>query len=136
MTIAKIRAALETHLGTITPVIPTAFENVKYDPVVGVPYQKSFLKSNTPDDGQISSQTYFERGFYQVTLFYPLGTGPALAEARAQLIKDAFKRGTSVFSGGVTVIIMNAPSVSGSMVDGDRFTLPITINFQSQITVT
>lgn len=135
MTIAKIRAALEMRLGTVTPVMATAFENKTYLPVAGVPYQRAYLLPNTPNDSQIGSQTHLERGIFQVTICYPMGSGSAACETRAQLVKDAFKRGTSMVEGGVTVIIMNAPSVSSAMIDGDRFCIPISMRYQCQVTV-
>ena len=136
MTIAKIRKALETQLAAITPAMATSFENVAFTPTPGVAYQRSNLLPNTPDDSQIGSKVFFERGIYQVTLCYPMGNGPAACEARAQLIKDAFKRGTSLVESGVTVIIMNAPSVSSAMIDGDRFCVPVSLRYQAQISVT
>lgn len=134
MTIAKIRAALEKQLATIAPAMMTAYENVAINPALGVPYQRSNLLPNTPDDGQIGSRTHHERGIYQVTLCYPMGNGPADCEARSQLVKNAFKRGTSLVESGVTVIIMNAPSVSSAMIDGDRFCIPVSVRYQAQIT--
>ena len=133
MTIAKIRAALEKQLATIAPVLATAYENMLLNPALGVPYQRSNLLPNKPADGQISGNLYFERGIYQVTLCYPMGVGPGQAEARAQLVKDAFKRGTSLVEGAVTVIMTNAPSVSGAMIDGDRFCIPVSIYYQAQV---
>jgi hypothetical protein len=133
MTIQIIRAALESKLASITPVIATAFENGTFKPVSGVPYQRSNLLPNTPEDSQIGSRSFFERGIYQVTLCYPLGAGTAACETRAQLVKDAFKRGTSIVQSGVTVITMNVPSVTSAMIDGDRYCLPISIRYQAQL---
>lgn len=136
MTVAKIRAALETRLTSITPAVPTAFENSTFTPTAGVIYQRAKLLPNTPADGQVSSSIYFERGIFQVTVCAPIGGGPGACEARAQIVKDAFKRGTSVAHGGVTVIITNAPTVSSAIIDGDRFCIPVSMSYQSQITVT
>lgn len=135
MTVALIRKALETRLAAITPAMPTAFENVAFTPSAGVTYQRSNLLPNTPDDAQIGSKVYFERGIYQVTVCTPMGSGPAVAEARAQLVKDAFKRASALVEGAVTVIIMNAPSVSSAMIDGDRYCIPISMRYQCQVVV-
>ena len=136
MTIALIRRALEKQLQTISPGINTAFENVAFTPASGVPYQRVNLLPNTPDDAQIGSRVYFERGIFQVTLCFPLGDGPGKCEARAQLVKDAFKRGTSAVEGVITVIVMNAPSVSSAMIDGDRYCIPVSMRYQAQVAVT
>lgn len=136
MTIAKIRSALETRLSATMPAASCSFENVDFTKTAGVTYQRSNLRPNIPDDAQIGSKVFFERGIYQVTVCAPAGTGPAACEARAQLVKDAFKRGTSLVESGVTVVIMNAPSVSSAMIDGDRFCIPVSMRYQSQVTVT
>ena len=133
MSIAKIRAALEKRLTSVTPAIITAYENVTISPALGVPYQRSNLLPNTPDDAFMGSQTYFERGIYQVTVCFPMGNGPGACEARVQLVKDAFKRGTSFVEQGLTVMVMNAPSVSSAMIDGDRFCIPISIRYKALI---
>ena len=136
MTIALIRRAIEKQLASITPALSTAFENVAFTPVAGTPYQRVNLLPNMPDDAQIGSRVYFERGIFQITLCFPVNTGPAACEARAQLVKDAFKRGTSMIEGAVTVIVINAPSVTTAMIDGDRFCIPISLRYQAQIVVT
>ena len=136
MTVAKIRAALEKQLLSITPSISTAFENTTFTPPANVIYQRAVLLPNTPEDSQISSGTYFERGIFQVSIYAPIGKGAGDSEARAQLIKNAFKRGTSLVQAGVTVIITNAPSVATGYPDGDRYITPISMRYQSQITVT
>lgn len=135
MTVALIRKALETRLAAVMPAASCAFENTTFTPAAGVTYQRSNLLPNTPDDAQIGSRVYFERGVYQVTVCAPMGSGPAACEARAQLVKDAFKRGTSLVEGAVTVIIMNAPSVSSAMIDGDRYCIPISMRYQCQVVV-
>lgn len=134
MSIAKIRAAFETRLATLSPALATAYENGSYAPVAGTPYQRINLLPNTPEDAVLGSLIYFEIGIFQVMLCYPMGNGPGTAEARAQLVKDLFKRGTSMVQGGVTVTVMRAPSVAGGFIDGDRYCVPISIRYQSQVT--
>lgn len=133
MSIAIVRRALEKHLATLSPNLQTSYENATFTPVAGTPYQRLNLLPNTPDNSIQGSATYFERGIFQVTMAYPLGTGPAASEAQAQLIRAHFKRGVSMVESGVTVIVMDTPRVSPSMVDGDRYSTPISITFQAQI---
>lgn len=133
MSVGLIRKALEKRLSTVTPAMSTAFENISFTPVTGVPWQRINLLPNTPQDGQIGSGLYFERGIFQVMLCYPMGLGPSAAESRAQLVKDTFKRGTSMIEGGVTVIVMNAPSVAGAMIEGDSYCIPVSIRYQAQV---
>lgn len=135
MTVALIRKALETRLAAVMPAASCAFENTTFTPAAGVTYQRSNLLPNTPDDAQIGSKVFFEIGIYQVTICAPAGSGPATAEARAQLVKDAFKRGSSPSESGVVVNITNAPSASPSFIDGDRYCIAVSIRYQAQISV-
>lgn len=134
MTVAIIRKALETQLVAIAPTIATAFENVGFTPSDGVPYQRANLLPNSPEDSTLGSRTYFERGLFQVMLCYPEGIGPGEAEARAQLVKNAFKRGTSLVQAGVTVIITAAPQQAQGLNQDDRYCIPVTMRYQAQIT--
>lgn len=128
MSITSVRAALETQLATITPAIATAYENAPYTPVSGTPYQAAYLLPVT-ENPTMGDGYYRLAGIFQITLFYPLQTGPAAAAARAELIRTAFKRGTSMVSGSVTVIVERTPDILQGRVDGDRWALPVRVRF-------
>jgi hypothetical protein len=131
MSIVSIRAALETLLATITPALATAYENAPYTPVAGTPYQAVYLLTAPPDNPTVGDNFYREKGIFQVTLNYPLQTGSAAAAARAELIRAAFKRGTTLTSGSDTVKIDTTPEISQGRVDGDRWALPVRITWFS-----
>lgn len=133
MSLAIIRRALEKRLATLSPALETAFENAPYTPTPGTPFQRVNLLPNTPDNSIQGATTYFERGLFQITLCYAIGTGPAATEAQAQLTRAHFKRGTTMVESGVTVIITDTPRVSPALIDGDRYTIPISIAWQAQI---
>jgi len=133
MSIPIVRAALEKRLALLTPALVTAFENVTFAPVAGVPYQRLNLLPNTPDNSIMGSAVYFERGIFQISLMYPLGTGPGTADTQAQLLRAHFKRGTSMVEAGITVNIKDTPKVSPAFIDGDRYAVPISMSFQAQI---
>jgi Bacteriophage related domain of unknown function len=128
MSLVSIRAALETALLAMTPAIATAPENTPYTPTVGVPYQRIYLLAAEPLNPEMGTHTT-ERGFLQVSLAYPLNTGPAAATARAELIRDTFYRGRSFVSGGVTTIIEKTPEIAPAMIEADRYVLPVRIRF-------
>jgi hypothetical protein len=132
MSIASIRAALETALNAMSPALATAFENVTYTPVQGAPYQRVNLLLAGPDNSEISPG-YIERGIFQVTLAYPIDTGPAAAAARAILLRSTFKCGNSFSNGGITVLIMTTPQVGPGMIDEDRYVLPVKVRFQAYV---
>ena len=134
MSITAVRAALETKLATITPAVVTVWENVPYSPVVGVPYQAAYLLPATPENPTMGDAYYMEQGIFQVSLFYSLSAGAGAAAARAELIRTAFKRGTSMVSGTVTVRIARTPEIGQGRVDGDRWHIPVKIQYFAGIT--
>jgi len=129
MSIVSVRAALETKLNNMTPALATEWEDIPFTPVTGVPYQQTWLLPATPDNPTMGDDFYREQGIFQITLMYPLQTGTAASAARAQLIRTAFKRGTSMVSGSVTVRIDRTPEVSPGRVDGDRWSIPVKIRY-------
>lgn len=133
MSIVSVRAALEIKLSAMTPVLQTVWENAPYAPVAGTPYQAAYLLPATPENPTMGDDFYREQGIFQVSLFYPLLTGPKAAADRAQLIRTAFKRGTSMTSGSVTVTITRTPEVSQGRVDGDRWHVPVKIQWHAGI---
>ena len=154
MSISSIRTALETKLNSITPAISLAWENVPFTPVTGVPYAQMFLIPAAPDNSTLGDGFYREQGLLQVSLFYPLQAGPQTAEARASLIRAAFKRGTGIIigvlgiswdggiswdnsiswaEGTITIIIDRTPEIGQGRVDGDRWHVPVKIRYEAGI---
>jgi hypothetical protein len=133
MSISLIRIALETHLNTISPLIQTAYENVPFTPVTGVPYQQVFLLPATPANPTMGDGYYREQGIFQVTLMYPLQAGPKTAADKAEAIRTAFKRGLTLTSWSVNVTIDRTPEIGEGRVDGDRWSVPIKIRWFANI---
>lgn len=123
-----VRAALETALAAISPALATAWQNVPYTPVNGTPYQRVYLLPVEPDNPTMG-RFATERGVFQVSLYYPLDTGAAAAEARAELIRDTFYRGASFASGGLTTVIERTPEIAPALIADDRFVVPIRVRF-------
>ena len=112
MSIIAIRAALETAVNTINPALSSTWENVPFTPVTGTPYQQVnilFAAPENPEFGPMQRQS----GYMQIMLMYPLNTGTAAINARAELIKTAFPVSRSFVSGGVTVSIDKTPEEIG-----------------------
>ena len=134
MSLTQVRIALETKLAAMTPALATAWENAPYSPVAGTPYQAAYLLPATPENPTMGDTFYREQGIFQVSLFYPLQTGPKAAADRGELIRTAFKRGTSMTSGSVTVRVARTPEIGQGRVDGDRWHLPVKIVYFAGIT--
>jgi hypothetical protein len=106
---------------------------VAYTPVAGTAYQAAYVMSATPDNPTLGDGFYRAQGIFQISLFYPLAAGTATAEARAEAIRTSFKRGTTLTSGAVKVIISATPEIGQGRVDGDRWHVPVKIRWQAGI---
>ena len=133
MSISSVRIALESKLSTMTPSLSTAWENVPFTPVTGAAYQAAYLLPATPANPTMGDGYYREHGIFQISLFYPLQAGPKTAADRAELIRAAFKRGTSMTSGGITTIVERTPEIGQGRVDGDRWALVVKIRWYAGI---
>lgn len=129
MSISAIRSTLETALDGMTPALATAWQNVPFTPVVGTPYQRASLLLAEPDN-QEKGVGFQEQGFLQVDLCYPQSVGANQAEARAELLRTVFKRGTSLAN---SILISHTPEVKPAYNDGDRFVIPVRIRFHTYI---
>jgi hypothetical protein len=130
MSIVSIRAALETALNSITPSIPCAWQNVPFTPVTGTPYQRATLLLAEPDNREFGA-SFQEQGFLQVDLCYPQSVGSNAVEARAELLRTTFKRGTTIGS----LMITATPEIKPAYNDGDRYVVPVRIRFNTYISV-
>lgn len=130
--VVNVRAALETALNGMSPALATAWENVSFTPVAGTAYQQVNLLCAQPDNSE-HGRTYFEQGYMQVKLMYPLQIGTSTVAARAELIRSTFYRGASFVSSGVTVKVTHTPEVAPGSVEGDRFALIVKVRFAAFI---
>ena len=133
--IANVRAALETALNGMSPALATAWENVAFTPTAGSAYQRVTFMPATPVNNEISAN-YREEGILQIDLCYPINTGPAAAEARAELTRSRFRRGTSFASGGVTTTVSDVPEVHPGRIEGDRYIRQIDVPVFAHVTAT
>lgn len=133
MSAVFVRAALEVAVNAMTPPLITAWENVAFlSPGTTVPYQQVFVLFGKPDNVEWG-RGYREIGYMQITLKYPLQQGPAPAATRAELIRTAFKKGTSLTQSGIVVTINETPAIGNGVIDGDRWALPVKIPFHANL---
>lgn len=132
MSAALIRQALEVALAAMSPSLPTAYENAPYTPTTGTAWQRVNIMHAEPRPLEQGGKLHEEPGFMQVTLFYPPNTGPAAAEARAELIRSTFKHGSQFTASGVTVTVSNTPSIT-MIPEEDWFSLSVRVPFYSFI---
>lgn len=133
MSIPSIRNALENALATIAPAIDIVHENEAYAPVAGRPFAEAYLLVATPGNPTMGDGFYQELGIFQVNLQYPTEVGTADAAARAELIRNLFRRGATFSDGGVTVQIDKTPEISGGTVEGDHWKLVVRARWHANI---
>lgn len=106
----------------------TAYENVAFDPVAGVPYERINIVPATPRAAALSGASKIRRGFMQVTLCWPINVGTGGASARVDAIEAGFPNNTTI-SG---VKIMSPADVTLLGVDGDRDVTVVRIRFSDR----
>lgn len=132
MSLLKIRSALETALSSMSPSIATAWENAKFTPVTGTPYQQVFLDADQPINPEMGAG-YQQSGIMNISLRYPLQAGISDAQSRAELIQLLFYRGASFVSGAVVVNIIKTAHIGKGVVVEDRWLLPVRVFFNANI---
>lgn len=147
MSLLAVRRCLEEALAAMESPIATAWENVPFTPIDGSPYQRVSLLAAEPDNPEMGRYTQ-ERGFLQINLCYPLGTGPAAALQQAQRIRSAFYRGRTLtttqiddwfeyYSPAETTVITTiekTPEISPALIEDDRYVLPVRVRFFANYT--
>lgn len=134
MSIVSVRAALESALDDMSPALTTQYENAPFTPTPGTAYQAATLLTAEPRNDEVSA-SFVEQGLFQITLRYPLNTGPAAAAARVNMIRTTFRRGATFTKDGVTVTVNRTPEILPAYTEGDRYVVPVRVPFQAPITV-
>jgi hypothetical protein len=132
MTRQIIRSALQSRLNSLSPAWPIAWENIKYTPTVGTPWQQAaILFAETAPAGFGADAGEEWSGYLQVTIYSPATKGPKVAEDRADLIRGKaalFYRGLNITKDGLRVIIQQ-PYDALPIQDADWWALPVRIPF-------
>ncbi len=133
MNTVYVRRSLERALASITPSIATAWENVKYRPSTGTPYQQVNCLFARPENPTVGGGFHRENGIFQIRLMYPSYVGSRGATERAGLIRAAFSRGTSFRTEMVDTIIQRTPEIYPGRIENGRYVLQIDIRFFADI---
>ena len=130
-----VRAALETALNTWATdnILPIAWQNRPYTPTVGTKYARAYLlpaETQNPSLGDTHKRLI---GILQVSLYLPQGNGAGDAETLADSLCTAFARGQSYIASGVTVRVLDSPSVHPALDDTGWFVVPVDVRYQADI---
>lgn len=129
----KIRAALETHLSTISGLPDIAYENVPYEPTTG----QSFIRVaymptvRRPAVRGLNPQQEY-RGLLALNVYAPEGSGPAVCEDIVEKLLEGFEATTDITyndgSDDYTVCIDYAERSIG-MTDAPWYLIPVNIGW-------
>ena len=134
MSIAALKIALESAIKTNLGTFPIAWENMSFiPPTDGGAFASVFILPATPANPTFGSSFHREVGLIQVTLNYPIDGGSGKVYVKAETVRDSFKRGTTFTSGGITVHVQGTPAIGPGIVQGNRYTLPIRINYFANV---
>lgn len=125
MEIVDVKKACETRLVTLTA-LPTAYEGVEFIPPASM-YQRVQYQIFTPEDSTLPAGYHRERMQMQVFVVDVLGQGTTAALTRAGLIRDLFKRGTTIVESGTRILILNTPQVGATIIADGRLIVPVII---------
>lgn len=129
----NIRTAFEQALYNLDNTFPTAWENAEFNELDQQAYQDVRLVFNAPENPTLPSGFRRERGSFVVFLNYPAGVGTSNIYNKAEEIANAFKRGTSLTSGGTVVRVLESPHVGDALLAIDRYILAIRVPFSADV---
>lgn len=132
MSTDHIRRALETRLAAMSPALATAWENSPYEPEPGTPYQRAFMLYAAPENEVLGCDYRREVGVFQVSLFYPPGTGSAAAQARADAVQEHFPRGLTLTHSGTSVLIPRSPAKAPGFNADGWYVVPVSIPYRAE----
>jgi hypothetical protein len=133
MSLLKISAAFEKKLKALDTNFPTALENLPYTPVTGTAYQRIRVLPATPENPTVGSNYHREVGFCEIVLFYPINAGRGAAQTKAEAIKNHFPRNLSLTEDSQVIKIDRTPTLNVPVQVDDRYCIPITISYYSEI---
>ena len=133
MSLNKIYAAFITKINTITPQIPTAYENKKYDPLTGVDYQEVFILPSSNNVPYINEISYEMEGFVQITLCYGYDEGRSKCMDRANLYMGLFPVGTVLTIDSLKIRTKGVPQIANLGVVDGRYKIALRIGFSAML---
>lgn len=133
MAIVEIKRAAERHLNTLTPAVQIGWEGVSFTPPTNQLYQRVQFTIQTPDDPVLGTGFHRERITMQVFVVGMINKGTSEVLARAELIREKFKKGLVLNEGDVKIHVLRTPQISGTAVASDRIICPVIIELVAEV---
>lgn len=110
-----------------------SWPNMKFDPPSdGSAYLRIDHFPNEPLRLHLSGDDpHWRRGFLQITVAVPLGSGSTIATEIASDICSHFPADLAMTSGATTVHVAKAPSIMSGFPDGKTWLVPVTIPYEA-----
>lgn len=129
---AKIADALLTYLGTLTlsQALPIAMPNVDFTPPAGGKYLSAAHLPNATSQVTLGDNGFNRHiGLLQVSVVWPQNAGDIEPKEIAGQVVAHFKRGTVISHDGITLRIVQPPSVAPAIPDPPGYQIPVTIPY-------
>lgn len=113
--------------------LSTAYPNKKFSPVSGTPFAELTFLGFVEDPLEIGdTPTNINDAIFQILLKYPIEKGDQDAIKKGDEIKQVYKRGVTLESGGQTIDIITVDFGNGFPSDG-WFSMPISVNYRAYV---
>jgi hypothetical protein len=130
---AIILDGLLEHLSGLTLSTPltVAYPNVDFSPPSTGYLRATHFPNETTQVTLGDTGQNRHTGFLQVSVMWPNGTGDIIPLDIAGEVIARFKRGTVISKGGLSIRIINPPTISPALQDDPFTQYPITIRYQA-----
>lgn len=132
MAIIQVKRASERHLSTLTPIVPTAYEGITFNPPSSM-YQRVQFLIQSPQDPVLGTGFHREILSMQVFIVAPTNKGTADVINRAELVREHFKKGTVFTEDNVHIHVLRTPQVAGTSIASDRIICPVLIELVAEV---
>ncbi|MDM0041879.1 phage tail terminator-like protein [Variovorax sp. J22R193] len=127
---ALLEARVKTWADAHNPVLPIAFENVKFTkPASGI-YLRTFTLPNPTDSRFMEATDRVYMGVFQVSIVAPLQTGPAAAEAIVTELEALFPLNLDLTS-TLKVTTITPVSAAPALQEPDAYVTPASFSYQA-----
>jgi Bacteriophage related domain of unknown function len=132
MSLKNTLVGLTKRVETLSPSVPTAYEGVSFNSPSTI-YQRVQFRVQQPDDPVLGTGYYRERVELQIFVYGTTGQGVGEVLDHAELIREHFKKSTTIVESTTTIHVLETPTIAGTTVIGDRLMCPVLIPVVAEI---
>lgn len=129
MSLNTLYGAIEAGLKTLN--LELALENM--DPPSAVPHLEVFHLPAEPDSPGQGGDFRRELVVTQVNCVFLAGEGSGAALQQAELVQALFHKGSDWIQGGFQAVVFKAPHIGKGWLDADKYKIPVSISWYSNI---